>query len=118
MSKPCKRIIDQHRLVVFLLQDCPYCKGLVHAFQRADLDKALTKVYVSPERKLTVQRELMVITGTHTFPQLFYEGEYQGGYTENNQVRDLVKKYGPANAKVATESKESIIRRLFSNLFA
>lgn len=83
-----KKAIKNNRLLVFVIQGCPYCKGLLELFEKA---KIRIKVYtITLDVKPYVKAVLHKITKSDTFPQLFFNGKFEGGYSEN---KDNINKY-------------------------
>lgn len=85
-----KKAIKNNRLIVFVLPGCPYCKNLLDLFEAA---KIKIKVYtVTQEVKPYVKSVLYDISKSNTFPQLFFEGNFKGGFSENS-TKNVIEKY-------------------------
>jgi glutaredoxin-related protein len=85
-----KKAIKNNAIIVFVLPGCPYCNGLLELFETS---KIKIKAYeVSQEVKPYVKSVLYDITKCNTFPQLFVDGKFKGGYSENNK-KSIIEKY-------------------------
>jgi len=72
---------SKHPVMFFSREYCTYCEKLSSELASMNIPFSMFKV-TRDEQGDEVKRQLVELTGSTTFPQLFIGGRFVGGYTE------------------------------------
>lgn len=77
-----KSIIRKNRVVLFIKTNCPYSLKAVHVMKDHKIKHKVVKLDKMGKRGAEFQRQLGVLTGRNTVPNVFIKGKSIGGGDE------------------------------------
>ena len=79
-------ITNQSRVVVYILKDCPWSKRAIRLLNSLSIPHEVTLI----DNDASFQK-IMTISKHNTFPQIFLDNEFFGGYEELSEQLKLDK---------------------------